>query len=124
MPHALEPAMGQLQAWQGAQSRNRLDVFHLCLLEWDADVGLPIHTTVDVGHVTAVLVLVPEERQGGHLVVLPCIDRVDGCLAPVKGLVCRMISWTINEHNEFFILGPDETFPDAAPDELAEGIVI
>ena len=77
-----------------------------------------------MGHVAAVLVLVPEERQGGHLVVFPRINRFDRRLAPIEGLVHRVIGWPIDKHHEFFILGPDEALPNAVPDEVTERVVI
>lgn len=94
----------------------------LCLgfLVRDIDIWLRVH----VRHVAAVRVLVPVEREGGHLVVLPRVDRVEGRVAPIKCLVFGVIGWAVDNHNEFFILGPDETLPNTVPDEVTERVVI
>lgn len=126
MPHSLKPPVAKLQARQGTEPwhRYRLDVLRLTFLNLDIDAVLAIRPTIDVGHVTAVRVLGPVERQSGHLVVLPGIDRVERCTAPIKGLVRGVINWPVDKDNEFFIFGPDEALPNAVPDEVTEWVVI
>lgn len=124
MPHSLKPPMAKLQTRQGAQSRDRLDVLHLWFIIRNTDVALDIDTTSDMGHITAVLVLVPKEWQGGHLIVLPRVNRFDRCPTPIKGFVRCVIGGPIYKHDEFFILGPDEAFPNTVPNEITKWVVI
>lgn len=124
MPYSLKPSVSELQTRKGTQTGDGPDMFHFCFLAWGVDVAIVIDMTVDVGHVAAVLVFVPVERQGAHFAILPRVDRFDGGLAPIKVLVRRVICWPIHEHNESFILGPDETLFDAVPEKVTEWVVI
>lgn len=116
--------MGKVEAGQGTKPWNRLEVLRLGFPIRDIDDGHVIRLSVHMGHVAAVCVLCPVEREGGHLVMLPGINRVERCLTPIKSLVCGVIGRPIDEHNEFFILGPDEALPNAIPDQVTEWVVI
>ena len=79
---------------------------------------------VDVGHVTAIRVLGPVKGEGGNLVVLPCIDRVERCLTPVKGLMRFVICGPVDKDDEFLILWPDEALANTVANEFAECVVV